>query len=76
MVNVAQLVRALDCGSKGRGFEPHLSPSLKKLGAYASGFFYCGENSFGLLSAGHLRFRNSRFRLVYSIMGSICNHCL
>ena len=28
MVNVAQLVRALDCGSKGRGFEPHLSPPL------------------------------------------------
>lgn len=26
MVIVAQLVRALDCGSKGRGFEPHLSP--------------------------------------------------
>ena len=26
MVNVAQLVRALDCGSKGRGFESHLSP--------------------------------------------------
>ena len=30
MVNVAQLVRALDCGSKGRGFEPHLSPRNKK----------------------------------------------
>ena len=29
MVNVAQLVRALDCGSKGRGFEPHLSPFSK-----------------------------------------------
>ena len=29
MVNVAQLVRASDCGSEGRGFEPHLSP--KKL---------------------------------------------
>ena len=28
MVNVAQLVRALDCGSKGRGFEPHLSPFI------------------------------------------------
>lgn len=28
MVIVAQLVRALDCGSKGRGFEPHLSPLL------------------------------------------------
>jgi hypothetical protein len=27
MVNVAQLVRAADCGSVGRGFEPHLSPN-------------------------------------------------
>lgn len=26
MVNVAQLVRALVCGTRGRGFEPHLSP--------------------------------------------------
>lgn len=26
MVNVAQLVRATDCGSVGRGFEPHLLP--------------------------------------------------
>ena len=26
MVVVAQLVRALDCGSRGRGFEPHLPP--------------------------------------------------
>ncbi len=26
MVRVAQLVRASDCGSEGRGFEPHLSP--------------------------------------------------
>ena len=25
---VAQLVRASDCGSEGRGFEPHLPPSL------------------------------------------------
>ena len=23
---VAQLVRASDCGSEGRGFDPHLSP--------------------------------------------------
>lgn len=29
MVIVAQLVRALDCGSRGRGFEPHHSPHLK-----------------------------------------------
>jgi hypothetical protein len=26
MVVVAQLVRAPDCGSGGRGFEPHLPP--------------------------------------------------
>ncbi len=26
MVGVAQLVRALDCGSRGRGFKSHLSP--------------------------------------------------
>ena len=26
MARVAQLVRASDCGSEGRGFEPHLSP--------------------------------------------------
>ena len=26
MVDVAQLVRASDCGSEGRGFEPHLPP--------------------------------------------------
>ena len=30
MVIVAQLVRALDCGSKGRGFESHLSPKNQK----------------------------------------------
>ena len=28
MVRVAQLVRALDCGSRGRGFESRLSPFL------------------------------------------------
>ena len=29
MVVVAQLVRALDCGSRGRRFEPGLSPKKK-----------------------------------------------
>jgi hypothetical protein len=27
-VIVAQLVRASDCGSEGRGFEPHQSPTF------------------------------------------------
>ena len=31
MAGVAQLVRALDCGSGGRGFEPHRSPHYKKV---------------------------------------------
>ena len=30
MVDVAQLVRASDCGSEGRGFEPHLPPHQQK----------------------------------------------
>ncbi|CAL2074822.1 hypothetical protein T190607A02C_100124 [Tenacibaculum sp. 190524A02b] len=37
MVIVAQLVRAPDCGSGGRGFETHLSPKTKAL--YTKGFF-------------------------------------
>lgn len=43
MVIVAQLVRALDCGSKGRGFEPHLSPLLiiiKKTTSHQGSLFY------------------------------------
>ena len=31
MVDVAQLVRALVCGTRGRGFESHLPPHLKNL---------------------------------------------
>ena len=31
MVVVAQLVRALDCGSRGRGFESRLPPAFKGL---------------------------------------------
>lgn len=27
MVDIAQLVRALDCGSRGRGFESHYLPN-------------------------------------------------
>ncbi len=29
MVVLAQLVRASDCGSEGRGFEPHIPPQTK-----------------------------------------------
>ena len=30
MVKLAQLVRASDCGSEGRGFESHISPFKKR----------------------------------------------
>ena len=36
-VDVAQLVRALDCGSRGRRFEPGLPP--KKIKPLQRGFF-------------------------------------
>ena len=41
MVSVAQLVRASDCGSEGRGFESHRSPQdRKKAILLQGGFFY------------------------------------
>ncbi len=47
MVVVAQLVRALVCGTRGRGFEPHLPPKEKltqiqkarSKGNFAAGIF-------------------------------------
>ncbi len=39
MVVVAQLVRALDCGSRGRGFKSHLPPKLKKGCPLKAAFF-------------------------------------
>ena len=54
MVIVAQLVRAPDCGSGGRGFETHLSPKGKAVKRMLHGFFLfpkspdaCIEGDFG-----------------------------
>ena len=38
MVDVAQLVRASDCGSESRGFEPHLPPKSPERGFFVSVF--------------------------------------
>src|ERR1043166_1793183 len=38
MVGIALLVRALDCGSRGRGFESHYLPEKTKPFANAEGF--------------------------------------
>ena len=40
MVIVAQLVRASDCGSEGRGFETRLSPLKKEKAQRNLSFFY------------------------------------
>ncbi len=42
MVVVAQLVRALDCGSRGRRFEPDLPPKRNPL---LDSFFLFSENT-------------------------------
>ena len=58
MVVVAQLVRALDCGSRGRRFEPGLPPKKARI----AGFFYSLYYSLGALSTTGLfsRFATSR----------------
>ena len=38
MVPIVQLVRMSDCGSEGRGFEPHLAP-LRSSGNFSGTFF-------------------------------------
>ena len=42
-VVVAQLVRASDCGSEGRGFEPHHPPSFKAWYLYRAFFIHTGH---------------------------------
>ncbi len=42
-VELAQLVRASDCGSEGRGFEPHIPPHMHNQASgqwFRSLFFY------------------------------------
>ena len=40
MVDVAQLVRASDCGSGGRGFEPRLPPFKQSVNKFDRLFFF------------------------------------
>ena len=74
MVVVAQLVRALDCGSRGRRFETGLPPRDRKPEKPSitglTGFFYC---PFGMIdgakqkdSFGVFKFRRFFFLKVYS----------
>lgn len=49
-VDVAQLVRALDCGSRGRRFEPGLPPVKNKSLFLEAFLFYSPEYSFQFFS--------------------------
>ena len=40
MVVVAQLVRALDCGSRGRGFKSHHPPKITEASSKNDGAFF------------------------------------
>lgn len=40
MVVLAQLVRASDCGSEGRGFEPHTPPQKKAVNFLLMAFLF------------------------------------
>ena len=57
MVNVAQLVRASDCGSEGRGFEPHLSPETRR---HEPPFFVSGERILNYAAKAAFRFAARR----------------
>ena len=52
MVDVAQLVRASDCDSEGRGFESRLSP--KKLSLSESFFYFPSGTSVNTRAAHRL----------------------
>ena len=49
MVDVAQSVRALDCGSRGRRFDPGLPPRIKGLSHLWRPLFFKGRQKFALL---------------------------
>jgi hypothetical protein len=54
MVVVVQLVRTSDCGSEGRGFEPHLPPGLKGSLRFQRAFFHCNWGGFRLFLLKHM----------------------
>ncbi len=62
MVRIAQLVRASDCGSEGRGFESHFSPvRLSVKAAFFLFVFPCGSGVIPDYDPGSLLFVISFF---------------
>ena len=65
MVVVAQLVRALDCGSRGRRFETGLPP--KKSPSRNRGVFFFKPTSLSSLNSHNMRLKHTTF---YAVLGS------
>ncbi len=76
MVIVAQLVRASDCGSEGRGFETRLSPLTLESPEVIQGFFYLKKILFLKEYNMITKMKISKYRiLAYSVFITIlCIH--
>jgi hypothetical protein len=67
MVGVAQMVRASDCDSEGRGFDPRLSPQTTSL----SEWYYIGEEDMidvQRVENAHLRFKLISDTFTFSVV--------
>jgi hypothetical protein len=69
MVDVAQLVRVADCGSVGRGFEPHLPPKIQKPVPERTGFLFCSVES-----CSHMR-KKRKAMYMQSMETGFCIFC-
>ena len=60
MVPIVQLVRMSDCGSEGRGFEPHLAPRQNQIQALRpagkTGLFYVLKGPYCALKGSFFTF--------------------
>ena len=65
MVVVAQLVRALDCGSRGRRFEPDLPPN-KKSPPDMEGLFFAVKRTYGVVALSTTR-RFARLAISHAV---------
>ena len=71
MVVVAQLVRALVCGTRGRGFESHLPPGQMEHRSFCCDVFLCPGVPASLLAEGH-QILFLQFTVCVCLHGNIC----
>lgn len=70
---VAQLVRASDCGSEGRGFETHHSPQISTFSIENVLFYFISkESQYIQIALFDILFFLYQFRKKYIIAAGIC----